>query len=264
MKRPILIIAFGVVAITFLLMINEKWIRKDGAPKTAAKQQETEPVQQSSPTVQKKKTEAKPTSKPPVYDLSNKTHWYDPETTISLYGSRILAKEIEPFKPTSEEFQIIAQYEVACRKLKESFSEDEYYFVEGRKRLIDGILELNKQLREDLGEERTQFYAEVGDPDTGYYNTWEVLKVNGISEERVAEFRELADEFNRQMHGIPLYRAERRIASYYPAGRDITFDEHNQIAKTFRERIEKEFGRQVLDDILSLSPDTFLWMIWVA
>ena len=227
-------------------------------PKTADKPQPQETlVTQSSTTVPKKKTEDKSTTKPPVYDWSKKTHWYDPETTVGLYGSGILAKEIEPFKPTSEEFQIIAQYEVARRKLKESLSEDEYYSVEGRKRLIDGILELNKQLREQLGEERTQFYAEVRDPDTGYYNTWEVLKVNGISEERVAEFRELADEFNRQMHGRSLYRAERRIAYYYTAGRDITLDGQNQIAKTFRERIEKEFGRQVLDDILSLSPITF-------
>ena len=253
MKRPILIIAFGVVAITFLLMINEKWIRKDGAPKSAETQEEA--VQQDSTTDQKAK--AKSASRPPIYDLSNKTHWYDPETTVGLYGSEILAEWLEPFKPTSEEFQIIAQYETSRKKLKESLSEDEYYSVEGRKRLIDGILELNKQLREQLGEERTQFYAEVGDPDTGYYNTWEVLKVNGISEERVAEFRELADEFNRQMHGRPLYRAERRIAYYSPADWYFSYDEHNQIAKTFRERIEKEFGRQVLDDILSLSPDTF-------
>ena len=137
MKRPILIIAFGVAAITFLLMINEKWIRKDGAPKSAETQKEEEAVQQDSPTEQR--TTDKPTSKPPVYDLTNKAHWYDPETTIGLYGSRILAKEIEPFKPTSEEFQIIAQYEVARRKLKESLTEDEYYSVEGRKRLIDGI-----------------------------------------------------------------------------------------------------------------------------
>ena len=255
MKRPILIIAFGVVAITFLLMINEKWIRKDGAPKSAETQKEDEAVQQDSTTDQKAK--AKSASKPPVYDLSNKTHWHDPKTTVGLYGSGILAKEIEPFKPTSEEFQFIAQYEVARRKLKESLSEDEYYSVEGRKRLIDGILKLNRQLREELGEERTQFYAEVRDPDTGYYNTWEVLKVNGISEERVAEFRELADEFNRQMHGRSLYRAERRIARYSPADWYFSYDEHNQIAQTFRERIEKEFGRQVLDDILSLSPDTF-------
>ena len=255
MKRPILIIASGVVVISILLLVNEKWIKETSAPKSADKQQKVESVQQgSSPTEQK--TTAKPTSKPLVYDLSNKTHWYDPETTVGLYGSGILAKEIEPFKPNAEEFQIIAQYEVARRKLKESLSEDEYYSVEGRKRLIDGILELNKKLREELGEERTQFYAEVRDPDTGYYNTWEVLKVNGISEERVAEFRELADEFNRQMHGRPLYRAERRIA-YYTTDRDITFDGQNQIAKTFRERIEKEFGGQVLDDILSLSPITF-------
>ena len=255
MKRPILILSAGIVVIALLLLVNEKWLKETSAPKSAETQEEEEAVQQDSTADQKAK--AKSASKPPVYDLSNKTHWYDPETTIGLYGSRILAKEIEPFKPTSEEFQIIAQYEVARRKLKESLSEDEYYSVEGRKRLIDGILELNKQLREDLGEERTQFYAEVGDPYTGYYNTWEVLKVNGISEERVAEFRELADEFNRQMHGRPLYRAERRIAYYSPADWYFSYDEHNQIAKTFRERIEKEFGRQVLDDTLSLSPDTF-------
>ena len=254
MKKTIIILTGAVVAISLLWLIDEKLI-KTSEPKSGETQKEDVAAQQGSTNEQK--TTAKPTSKPPVYDLTNKDHWHNPETTFGINESRLLSEWLEPFKPTAEEFQIIAQYEVARRKLKESLSEDEYYSVEGRKRLIDGILELNKKLREELGEERTQFYAEVGDPDTGYYNTWEVLKVNGISEERVAEFRELADEFNRQMHGRPLYRAERRIAYYSPAGRDITFDEHNQIAKTFRERIEKEFGRQVLNDILSLGGYTF-------
>ena len=76
-------------------------------------------------------------------------------------------------------------------------SENERYSVEGRKWIAAEVIKLHKQLREDLGLKRTQFYTEVRDLETGYYHTWEVLKVNGISEKRVAEFRELADEFNQ-------------------------------------------------------------------
>ena len=82
-----------------------------------------------------------------------------------------------------------------------------------------------------------------------------MLTVNGISEERVSEFRELASEFNQQMHGRPLFRAEREEARYSP-GRFSPTDPR-QIAKSFRDRIEKEFGKQVLNDILSLNGYTF-------
>ena len=256
MKRPILIIASGVVVISLLLLVNEKWLKETSAPKTADKQQKEESVQQgTSPTEQK--TTAKPTSKPPVYDLTNKAHWYDPETTVGLYESKTLAEWLEPFKPKPEEFQSIAQYETSRKKLKESLSEDEYYSVEGRKRLIDGILKLNKKLREDLREERAQFYAEVQEPETGYYYTWEVLTVNGISDDRVSEFRELADEFNQQMHGIPLFRAERRVGRYSPEDWDIDSAEQERIAQAFRDRIEKEFGKQVLDDIFDIGDSLF-------
>ena len=255
MKRPILIIASGVVVIALLLLVNEKWIKEPSAPKTAEKQQESAAEGQGSSTAQR--TTAKPTSKPPVYDLTNKAHWYDPETTVGLYESKTLAEWLEPFKPKPEEFQFIAQYEIERKKLRESLSEDEYYSVEGRKRLIDGILKLNKKLREQLGEERTQFYAEVQELETGYYYTWEVLTANGISDDRVSEFRELADEFNQQMHGIPLYRAEREVARYSPEDFRIDSDEQERIAKTFRDRIERNFGKQVLDDIIELGDSLF-------
>ena len=255
MKRPILIIAFGVVVIALLLLVNEKWIKEPSAPKTAEKQQESAAEGQGSSTAQR--TTAKPTSKPPVYDLTNKAHWYDPETTVGLYESKTLAEWLEPFKPNAREFQIIAQYENERKKLSESLSEDEYYSVEGRKRLIDEILKLNKKLREQLGEERTQFYAEVQEPETGYYYTWKVLTVNGVSDDRVSEFRELADEFNRQMHGRPLYRADREVARYSPDDWDVDSEEQERIAKTFQDRIEKEFGKQVLDDIIELGDSLF-------
>ena len=257
MKRPILILSAGVVVIALLLLVNEKWIKENSAPQTADNQQKVESVQQgSSPTEQK--TTDKPTSKPPVYDLSKKAHWYDPETTMGYRESyQPLAKWLEPFQPRPEEFQIIAQYENEYKKLKESQTEDEYYSVEGRKWLIDEVLKLNKKLQKQLGEERTQFYAEVRDMGTGYYDTWKVLTVNGISEERVAEFRELADEFNQQMHGYPLFRAERDVARYVREDFRIDYEDQKRIAKTFRERIEKEFGRQVLEDILSLRGGLF-------
>ena len=258
MKRPILIIAGGVIVIALLLLLNEKWIQKDSAPKTAEKQQESAAEGQGSPTEQR--TTDKPTSKPPVYDWSNKAHWYDPETTIGFWGSsKTLAEWLEPFKPTAEEFQVIAQYEAARKKLDESQTEDEYYSVEGRNRIVDEVMKLHKQIRKDMGLERAQFYAEVRGRVSGYYDTWRVLTVNGISENRVAEFRDLADEFNQQMHGRPLFRGKSSIIRPLPrddfsSGR---FVERRQLAKTFQDRIEKEFGKQVLDDVLSLGGETF-------
>ena len=253
MKKPILILTAGVVVIALLLLVDEKWIKKDNALKTAKKSQETESVQQSSQMAQTK-TAAKPTSKPTVYDSSKKAHWYDPETTIGgLYGSsKLLSEWLEPFKPTPEEFQFIAQYETEFKKRKESLTEDEYYSVQGRQWLIKETEKLNEQLLEQIGEDRFLFLSEVRDPATGYHHTWKALTVNGVGEDRVSEFRELADEFNQQMHGIPLFRAERQVAYYSPPGFDISMDEKDRIAKHFRERIEKEFGKQVLDDILSL------------
>ena len=43
--------------------------------------------------------------------------------------------------------------------------------MEERKWLIHKVLKLNKELREQLGEERIQFYAEVRDLEPGYYDT---------------------------------------------------------------------------------------------
>ena len=250
MKRPILIIASGVVVISLLLLVNEKWIKKTSVPKTAANQQKVESVQQgSSPTEQR--TTAKPTSKPPVYDLSNKAHWYDPETTIIHEGTMLLSELLRPFHPKPAEFQFIAQYETEFKKLKESLSEDEYFSIDGRTWLIEETKKLNEQLQRQLGEERFRFYGEVREPETHYYDTWKILTTNGISEERVSEFRELADEFNRRMHGYPLFRGERQYARYLPEDFQIDSDEQRRIAKKFRDRIEKEFGKQVLDDILS-------------
>ena len=239
MKKTIIILIGATVAISLLWLVDETLLTKTSGQKSAENQQEVTVVGKQGPSTEQK-TEAKPKWKPPVYDLSNKAHWYDPERTIGIYESKTLAEWLEPFKPNSEEFQIIAQYETSFRNLKESLSEDEYYSVEGRKWLIDEILKLNKQLWEQLGEERTQFYAEVRKLETGYYHTWEVLTANGISEDRVSEFRELADEFNQQMQDFSTGIREKR-----------------RIAKSFRDRIENEFGKQVLDDIYFLNPHTF-------
>ena len=44
MKRPILIIASGVVVIALLLLVNEKWLKETNAPETADNQQKVESV----------------------------------------------------------------------------------------------------------------------------------------------------------------------------------------------------------------------------
>ena len=77
------------------------------------------------------------------------------------------------------------------------------------------------------------------------------MTVNGISEDRVSEFQELADEFNREMHDYPLYRAKREVAHYLLNDFRIDPKEQERIVKSFRDRIEKEFDKQGLDDILS-------------
>ena len=258
MKKPIFIIAAGMIAVSLIWLVDKTFLAKETAPKTADKQQESASEGQGSTTEQR--TTDKPTSKPPVYDLSNKAHWYDPETTIGFWGSsKTLAEWLEPFKPTAEEFQIIARYEAARKELDESQTEDEYYSVEGRNWIVDEVIKLHKQIREDMGLERAQFYAEVRGRVSGYYDTWKVLTTNGISEERVVEFRDLADEFNQQMHGRPLFRGKSSIIR--PSPRDDfssgRFVERRQLAETFQDRIEKEFGKQVLDDVLSLGGETF-------
>ena len=148
MKKPILIIAAGMIAVSLIWLVDETFLTQTIAPKTADKQQESALERQGSPTEQKTtdKLKVKPKFEPLVYDLSKKSHWYDPETIIRLYESQTLAEWLEPFKSTPEEFQIIAQYEISRKKLKESLSEDEYYSVDRRKWLIDKIVKLNKKL----------------------------------------------------------------------------------------------------------------------
>lgn len=99
MKKPILIIAAGMIAVSLIWLVDETFLTQTIAPKTADKQQESGLERQGSPTKQKTtdKLNVKPKFKPPVYDLSKKAHWYDPETTIELYESQTLAEWLEPF-----------------------------------------------------------------------------------------------------------------------------------------------------------------------
>ena len=131
MKKTIVILIGSTVAISLIWPIDEILITQTSELKSAENQKKEESVQQDSANAQETKT--KPKFKHPVYDLSKKSHWYNPETTIGLYESKTLSEWLEPFHPILEEFQIIDQYESLDKKLKESLSEDEYYSVEGRK-----------------------------------------------------------------------------------------------------------------------------------
>ena len=116
MKKPILMIADGMVAVSLIWTVDKTFLAKESAPKTADKQEESAVARQGSATTPKKPAD-KPTSKPPVYDLSKKAHWYAPETTIGFWSSsRTLAEWIEPFQPTAEEFRLIAQYETEFKE----------------------------------------------------------------------------------------------------------------------------------------------------
>ena len=132
MKKTIIILSVGVVPVSLIWLVDERLLTKTSKPKSAENQQEAT-VQQGL-TTEEQKTKEKQKSKPPIYDLSQKAHWYDLETTVGYRGSfRTLSEWLKPFHTTTQEFQHIAQYETSRKKLKESLSEDEYYFVEGRK-----------------------------------------------------------------------------------------------------------------------------------
>lgn len=142
MKKSIIILPGGVVVISLLWLVDKTFLTKKTVPNSADKQRKSAVARQGSST--EKKPKIKPKFKPPVYDLSNKAHWYNPETTVGLYESQTLTEWLEPFKPSSKEFQIVAQYETSRKKIKESLSEDEYYSVDGRQWLIDETLKLNR------------------------------------------------------------------------------------------------------------------------
>ena len=70
MKKTIIILSGAIVAISILWLVDEKLPTKTSKSKFAESQKKNESVQQISTTEEKAK--AKPTSKPPVYDLSPK------------------------------------------------------------------------------------------------------------------------------------------------------------------------------------------------
>ena len=118
MKKPILMVADGMVAVSLIWTVDKTFLAKESAPKTADKQQESEVARQGSATTPKKPAD-KPASKPPVYDLSKKAHWYALETTIGFWSSsKTLAEWIEPFQPTAEEFRLIAHTKLSSKKTR--------------------------------------------------------------------------------------------------------------------------------------------------
>lgn len=90
MKKTIIIIT-GDLVVDSIIWLTSGWVSsKISDLKAVEKQQESMIVRQDSTTEQKTKT--KPKFKHPVYDLSPKTYWYDPETTIELYESKTLTE----------------------------------------------------------------------------------------------------------------------------------------------------------------------------
>ena len=72
MKKLILIIAAGMVAVSLIWLVDKTFLAKESQPKTADKQQDSAVARQGLPTAQK--ITDKPPSKPPVYDVSQKAH----------------------------------------------------------------------------------------------------------------------------------------------------------------------------------------------
>ena len=152
MKKTIIILIGYTVVISLIWLVDKTLLTKTSAPKSIEKQQESTAEQ---------KTTAKSTSNLPVYDLSKKSHWCEPETTAWRgHGSKLLSGILEPFHPTPKEFQyILVQYETLSKRHKESLSEDEYYSMEGREMLITDIEKLHEQFLEQLEKERFLFYV---------------------------------------------------------------------------------------------------------
>ena len=102
MKKTIIILTGSIIAISILWLADKKLLNKTSDPGSAENQKKEESVQQGSSTNQKIK--AKSTSKYPVYDLYKKSHWYDPEKTMRIYGVKPIFKMIKLFHPAPKEF----------------------------------------------------------------------------------------------------------------------------------------------------------------
>lgn len=258
--KKIIIISFGIVVIGALF-----WLKSLEEQTSSAA---TKSPSDKTATTSQEQAATKPTEKTdrsrgmPQFDLSKKAHYYDPETTMTSRG-RTLAWHLQPFHPTPQEFQYIAQFDAARDKLrKSSISQGDDWFTRAARVVFGTELDkLKRRLKQQLGKERYARYQYVMRSENGYYKSWRLIAASGLGEERVEDLRALATEYNRTVHGTEIGgRIEIGEWEEIP-DRSMyhrTYAEELEIIVTYRERIRKEFGQQMLDDLLAF-PDGYLF-----
>ena len=258
--KKIIIISFGIVVIGALF-----WLKSLEEQTSSAA---TKSPSDKTATTSQEQAATKPTEKTdrsrgmPQFDLSKKAHYYDPETTMTSVG-KTLAWHLQPFHPAPQEFQYIAQFRAAREKLrKSSVSQGDDWFTQAARIVFGTELDkLKRRLKQQLGKERYARYQYVMRSENGYYKSWRLIAASGLGEERVEELRALATECNHTVHGTEIGgRIEIGEWEELP-DRSMyhrTQAEELEIIAPYRERIRKEFGQQMLDDLLAF-PDGYLF-----
>ena len=180
------------------------------------------------------------------FDLSEKVHYFDPATATTAHGKPLMWT-LAPFHPSETEFQVIAEYEAALRRLNESTSEESYQSKSGRKAWSAKLKTLKEGLNEGLRGKRYDRYHYVMGSKTHYAPAWRVLNVNGIDEAMVEELRAMADSYNLAALGKTIdHRSPKENSSMPDYNTLVTIKE-----KT-RQRIRERFGDQVLHDLITV------------
>lgn len=194
------------------------------------------------------------------FDLSKKAHYHDPETT--MYGIYNLAWMLEPFHPTPQEFQYIAQRMAGVREVKKKVGDDAFFTPKGRRQFSREVDKLDAILRKQLGKKRYERYIYTAAPPlnkTCYSDAWRFVTVNGLDESRAEDLRDLAIEYNREVRGMEIDGQTDidEIDRWRHEWHDLSYDEKKAIKLSFMDRIRDDFGEGVLNDILAVSNDLF-------
>ncbi len=271
--KKIIIISFGIVVIGTLF-----WLKSLEEQTSSAA---TKSPSDKTATTSQEQAATKPTEKDdrsrgmPQFDLSKKAHYYDPETTMTSVG-KTLAWHLQPFHPTPQEFQYIAQFDAARDKLrKSSISRGDDWFTRAARIVFGTELDkLKRRFKQQLGKERYDRYQYVMLGRDGYYESWRAVAASGLDEERVEELRALATEYNRTVHGTEIdekihFESEAELDERIEFEREMRekapgvamlrrgeIDERGKLIASYRERIRKEFSQQMLDDLLAF-PDGY-------
>jgi hypothetical protein len=177
---------------------------------------------------------------------SDKQHFYNPLVATTAHG-KLLSWVLAPFKPSTSEFQMIAEFEGKLGFLNDATSELDFQSAEGRRKWRAELNRHTQQLEESLGQERYQRYQYVFDPKTCYSSAWRLLNVNDISEDQIVDLLLLADDCSQRTTGAKLDGSRSNDDGLSTSDRN-----RDEVRREFRERIQSQFGYQVLHDLVVL------------